>query len=101
MVRLTDLTPRMQDALKNNIPIPSFERKPFFQGPPLSARRVAVVTSSGLSRRGVALSHFHVCHLAPENPPPLLTVRKYCRDHVSSPSFFEVKERKSVANRAI
>ena len=55
MVRLTDLTPRMQDALKNNIPLPSFERKPFVQGPPLSARRVAVVTSSGLSRRGDAL----------------------------------------------
>ena len=55
MVRLTDLTPRMQDALKNNIPLPSFERKPFVGGPPLSERRVAVVTSAGLSRRGDAL----------------------------------------------
>ena len=55
MVRLTDLTPRMQDALKNNIPLPSFERKPFVGGPPLSKRRVAVVTSAGLSRRGEPL----------------------------------------------
>ena len=31
---------------------------------------------------GVALSHIHVRHLAAEDPPPLLFVRKYCRDHV-------------------
>ena len=31
---------------------------------------------------GVALSHLHVRHLAAEDPPPLLLVRKCCRDHV-------------------
>jgi hypothetical protein len=31
---------------------------------------------------GVALSHLHVCHLAAEDPPPLLLVWKCRRDHV-------------------
>src|SRR5262245_60795555 len=51
MVRMTELIPSLQDALdKDNSP--TFEGKPFVGGPPLSARRVAVVTSAGLSRRG-------------------------------------------------
>src|SRR5215468_3459900 len=36
---------------------------------------------------GVALSHLHVRHLAAEDPPPLLLVRKCCRDHVTFSSF--------------
>jgi hypothetical protein len=35
---------------------------------------------------GVALSDLHVCHFSAEDAPPLLLVRKCCRDHVSSPS---------------
>src|SRR5579859_529256 len=35
---------------------------------------------------GIALAHFHVCHVAPEDSPPLLLVRKCRRDHVRSSS---------------
>ncbi len=50
---------------------------------------------------GVALSDLHVRHLPAQDAPPLLLVRKCCKDHVSSPSFFEVNEGESVTNRAI
>jgi len=36
---------------------------------------------------GVALSDFHVRHLAAEDPAPLLLARKCCRDHITF-SFF-------------
>jgi D-proline reductase (dithiol) PrdB len=51
MVRLTDLPPTTQAGMRN-LECPSFERKPFVSGPPLRARRIAVVTSAGLIRRG-------------------------------------------------
>jgi D-proline reductase (dithiol) PrdB len=35
-----------------NLECPSFESRPFVSGPPLSQRRVAIVTSAGLVRRG-------------------------------------------------
>ena len=38
---------------------------------------------------GIALSHLHIGHLAAEDPPPLLLVRKRCRNHVGF-SFFLV-----------
>src|ERR1700691_418768 len=50
---------------------------------------------------GIALSHLHVRHLAAEDAPPLLLVRKCCRDHFLLPSFFEVNEGESVTNRAV
>jgi D-proline reductase (dithiol) PrdB len=51
MVRLTDLPPATQTGMRN-VECPSFERKPFVSGPPLAARRVAVVSSAGLVKRG-------------------------------------------------
>jgi D-proline reductase (dithiol) PrdB len=51
MVRLVDLPPATQTGMRN-LDCPSFERKPFVAGPPLAARRIAVVTSAGLVRRG-------------------------------------------------
>jgi D-proline reductase (dithiol) PrdB len=51
MVRLTDLPPSQQANLPN-VECPSFERRPFVAGPPLAARRIAVVSSAGLIRRG-------------------------------------------------
>ena len=54
MVRMTELTPSLQDAVEKGFN-PTFEGKPFVLGPSLSKRRVAVVTSAGLSRRGEPL----------------------------------------------
>ena len=51
MVRLVDLPPATQAGMRN-LECPTFERKPFVGGPPLRERRVAVVTSAGLVRRG-------------------------------------------------
>jgi D-proline reductase (dithiol) PrdB len=51
MVRLVDLPPATQTGMRN-LDCPSFERKPFVSGPPLRERRIAVVTSAGLVRRG-------------------------------------------------
>jgi len=51
MVRLTDLPPATQTGMRN-LDCPTFDRKPFVSGPPLAQRRIAVVTSAGLVRRG-------------------------------------------------
>jgi D-proline reductase (dithiol) PrdB len=51
MVRLVDLPPATQTAMRN-LDCPTFDAKPFVAGPPLRARRIAVVTSAGLVRRG-------------------------------------------------
>lgn len=51
MVRLTALPAATQASLPN-LDCPTFERKPFVAGPPLSTRRIAVVSSAGLVRRG-------------------------------------------------
>ena len=51
MVRMTDLPPATQTGMAN-LECPSFETKPFVSGPPLAKRRIAVVTSAGLVRRG-------------------------------------------------
>ncbi len=51
MVRMTDLPPPTQTGMAN-LDCPQFERKPFVSGPPLAERRIAVVTSAGLVRRG-------------------------------------------------
>jgi D-proline reductase (dithiol) PrdB len=51
MVRMTDLPPATQTGMAN-LECPSFETKPFVNGPTLAERRIAVVTSAGLLRRG-------------------------------------------------
>jgi D-proline reductase (dithiol) PrdB len=54
MVRMTDL-PAATQAGMTNLECPSFATKPFVSGPPLSQRRVAVVSSAGLVPRGERL----------------------------------------------
>jgi D-proline reductase (dithiol) PrdB len=51
MARMTDLPPATQTNMAN-LECPRFETTPFVSGPPLAERRVAVVTSAGLVRRG-------------------------------------------------
>jgi D-proline reductase (dithiol) PrdB len=51
MARMTDLPPATQTNMAN-LECPRFETTPFLSGPPLAERRVAVVSSAGLVRRG-------------------------------------------------
>jgi D-proline reductase (dithiol) PrdB len=51
MARMTDL-PQATQTNMTNLECPGFETTPFVSGPPLAERRVAVVTSAGLVRRG-------------------------------------------------
>jgi len=48
---MTDLPQATQTGMAN-LECPRFETTPFVSGPPLAKRRVAVVTSAGLVRRG-------------------------------------------------
>lgn len=50
MVRMTDLSAAEQEMLMN-FDCPSFEIHPWVSGPPLSQRRVAMVTTAGLHGR--------------------------------------------------
>jgi D-proline reductase (dithiol) PrdB len=51
MARMTDL-PQATQTNMANLECPRFETTPFVSGPPLAERRVAVVSSAGLVRRG-------------------------------------------------
>jgi D-proline reductase (dithiol) PrdB len=51
MTRLTDL-PAGQAKRLAELECPDFATQPWISGPPLSARRVAIVSSAGLVRRG-------------------------------------------------
>src|SRR6185312_3479054 len=51
MARLEDIPEPTRTAV-TNIPCPSFDTMPFVNGPPLSRRRVAVVSSAALIHRG-------------------------------------------------
>ncbi len=51
MTRLTDL-PAGQAKRLAELACPAFATRPWVAGPPLSERRVAIVTSAGLVRRG-------------------------------------------------
>jgi D-proline reductase (dithiol) PrdB len=51
MVRMTKLPPTTQTSMAN-LETPRFADRPFVTGPALSSRRIAIVTSAGLARRG-------------------------------------------------
>jgi len=51
MVRMTDLPQTTQTGMAN-LDCLQFETTPFVSGPPLAKRRIAVVTSAGLVKRG-------------------------------------------------
>ena len=51
MARPEDIPQPTRDAVLN-IPCPEFETTPFVAGPPLSQRRIAILTSAALIRRG-------------------------------------------------
>ena len=51
MARLEDIPEPTRTAVAN-LPCPSFETTPFLDGPPLSERRVAIVSSAALIHRG-------------------------------------------------
>lgn len=50
MVRMIDL-PEAERTMLMNFDCPSFETQPWVNGPPLSQRRVAIITTAGLHRR--------------------------------------------------
>lgn len=51
MARLEDIPEPTRTAVRD-LPCPAFETTPFAGGPPLSRRRVAIVSSAALIRRG-------------------------------------------------
>jgi len=51
MTRLSDLPPAQAKRLAE-VECPSFTTRPWVSGPPLSQRRIAVVSSAGLFKRG-------------------------------------------------
>jgi len=53
MARLEDI-PEPTRTVVRDIPCPSFDTTPFVSGPPLSERRVAILSSAALIRRGDA-----------------------------------------------
>lgn len=51
MARLEDL-PEWEREYLTNLPCPTFETQPWASGPPLSERRIAMVSTAGIQRRG-------------------------------------------------
>jgi D-proline reductase (dithiol) PrdB len=51
MVRLADLPEEGRPHIAN-APCPTYEGNPFVAGPPLAERRVAIISTAGLQRRG-------------------------------------------------
>tara|TARA_A100001037_G_scaffold22535_1_gene18709 strand:- start:545 stop:1006 length:462 start_codon:yes stop_codon:yes gene_type:complete len=51
MARLSELPEALAEHLRA-LPLPTFDDRPFVLGPPLSERRVALISSAGLQRRG-------------------------------------------------
>lgn len=53
MARLSDMPETLQAHMRN-LPLPEFETTPYAEGPALSERRVALISTAGLSMRGEA-----------------------------------------------
>lgn len=51
VTRLTDLPPAQAKRLAE-VECPAFATRPYASGPPLSKRRIAIVSSAGLFQRG-------------------------------------------------
>ena len=51
MVRLADLPDELRPHIAD-LPCPSYEGDPFVSGPPVDQRRVAIISTAGLQRRG-------------------------------------------------
>jgi D-proline reductase (dithiol) PrdB len=51
MARLEDIPEPTRSAV-SSLPCPSFDSRPFVAGPPLAQRRVAIISSAALIRRG-------------------------------------------------
>ena len=71
MARLEDIPQPTRDAALA-VPCPSFETRPFVFGPPLAQRRVAIVSSAALIRRGDKPFPFGSaeCRFLPASTPP-------------------------------
>jgi D-proline reductase (dithiol) PrdB len=71
MARLEDIPQPTRDAVAN-APCPSFDTTPFVSGPPLAERRVAIVSSAALIRRGDAPFPFGSAEVRflPADAPP-------------------------------
>ncbi len=57
MARIEDIPEPTRTAVQT-APCPSFETRPWVNGPPLAQRRVAIVSSAALFRKGEAPFHF-------------------------------------------
>ena len=70
MARLEDIPQPTRDAVAN-APCQSFDTTPFVSGPPLAERRVAIVSSAALIRRGDAPFPFGSAEVRflPDNVP--------------------------------
>jgi D-proline reductase (dithiol) PrdB len=71
MARIEDIPQPTRDAVLS-VPCPSFDTQPFVGGPPLAQRRVAIVSSAALIRRGDTPFPFGSaeCRLLPASTPP-------------------------------
>jgi D-proline reductase (dithiol) PrdB len=70
MARLEDIPQPTRDAVVA-APCPSFDTHPFVVGPPLAQRRLAIVSSAALIRRGEQPFHFGSaeCRFVPASMP--------------------------------
>jgi D-proline reductase (dithiol) PrdB len=81
MARIEDIPQPTRDVVLN-LPCPSFDTTPFVSGPPLSQRRIAILTSAALIRRGEKPFPFgsgEVRFIAADTPPGDLLI-----SHVST-----------------
>ena len=51
MARLSEMPPSLKSVLEN-LECPRFDSAPWVEGPPLSERRVAIISTAGLQERG-------------------------------------------------